>query len=80
MPRPLIPLATWLALALAAGAAGAQEVSSTSAPPPDGAALTSRATALADELEARAGVAETRSGEVARLAEMVEQMMAILGD
>ena len=80
MLRPAIPLATWLVLSLAAGAAGAQETPAASAPPPDGAALTSRAAALADELEARVGAAETRAGEVARLAEMVEQMMAILGD
>ena len=80
MLRPAIPLATWLLLSLAAGAAGAQETPAANAPPPDGAALTSRAAALADELEARVGVAETRGGEIARLAEMVEQMMAILGD
>ena len=80
MLHPAIPLATWLVLSLAAGAAGAQETPAASAPPPDGAALTSRAAALADELEARVGAAETRAGEVARLAEMVEQMMAILGD
>lgn len=80
MLRPAIPLATWLVLSLAAGATGAEETPAASAPPPDGAALTSRAAALADELEARVGAAETRGGEIARLAEMVEQMMAILGD
>ena len=80
MLRPAISLATWLLLSLAAGAAGAQETPAANAPPPDGAALTSRAAALADELEARVGAAETRGGEIARLAEMVEQMMAILGD
>ena len=79
MPRPAILPTIWLIL-LGAGGAAAQDATNTSAPPPDGVALTSRATALADELEARAGVAETRADEVARLAEMVEQMMAILGD
>ncbi len=78
MPRPAIPLAIWI-LVTAAGAA-AQDATDAVEPPPDGAALTSRAAALADELEARAGAAEARAGDVARLAEMVEQMMAILGD
>jgi chemotaxis protein MotB len=73
-------LVTWLVLSLGTGAAGAQDESDAPALPVDGAALTSRAAALADELEARAGTAEVRGGEIARLAEMVEQMMAILGD
>ncbi len=80
MPLPAISLVIWLSLSAVAGAAGAQESEGAGAPPPDGAALTSRATALADELESRVGAAETRADEVARLAEMVEQMMAILGD
>ena len=75
MSRPAIPLATCLVLFLATGTAGAQDASAV-----DGDALTRRAAALADELEARVGAAEARGGEIARLAEMVEQMMAILGD
>ena len=80
MPRSATALAIWLVLSLVVASAGAQETPEAAAPPPDGAALTNRASALADELEARVGASENRAGEVARLAEMVEQMMAILGD
>ena len=83
MLRPATAFATWLVLSVAGGAAGAQDRNApaqTALTEVDGAALTRRAEALADELEARVGAAEVRGGEIADLAEMVEQMMAILGD
>ena len=83
MLRPAIAFATWLVLSLAGAAVGAQEQDAPAQAvltEADGAALTRRAESLADELEARVSAAEVRGGEIADLAGMVEQMMAILGD